>query len=107
MSITEHGLLSVRSGQEEEFEAAMARALPLIACQPGFEGIRVLRCLERPGTYLLLVGWVSVEAHEQGFRRSAEYDQWRAALHAFYDPFPTIEHYREVAASGPVGGSAT
>jgi hypothetical protein len=31
-----------------------------------------------------------------GFRDSAQYEQWRALLHHFYDPFPTVEHYESV-----------
>jgi len=40
-----------------------------------------------------LVNWLTLEAHTQGFRSSAEYQTWRALLHHFYDPFPTVEHY--------------
>ena len=51
------------------------------------------RCVETPGRYLLLVWWDSVEAHEQGFRGSDRYQEWKAALHHFYDPFPQVQHY--------------
>ncbi|HEX4024921.1 MAG TPA: hypothetical protein VHX52_09505 [Steroidobacteraceae bacterium] len=34
----------------------------------------------------------------QGFRQSPQYQQWRALLHHFYDPFPTVLHYRQAAA---------
>jgi hypothetical protein len=37
-----------------------------------------------------------VEDHTVGFRQSAEYQQWRALLHHFYDPFPKVEHYESV-----------
>ena len=50
-----------------------------------------------PSAYLLLVHWESVEAHEQGFRGSPEYERWRALLHGFYEPFPVVEHFAEVA----------
>ena len=35
----------------------------------------------------------SLEAHTVGFRQSPAYQRWRALLHPFYDPFPTVEHY--------------
>ena len=69
--VLEHALLPVRAGQEDAFEAAMAEAVPLVASIPGFRGIHVSRGVERPGTYLLLIGWDSVEAHEVGFPRVA------------------------------------
>jgi heme-degrading monooxygenase HmoA len=39
------------------------------------------------------VWWSSVEAHTVGFRQSARYEQWREALHGFYEPFPTVQHF--------------
>ena len=94
--VLEHALLSVRAGEEESFEAAFARARSIIAGMAGFGRLTLSRCLERPSTYLLLVEWDSLEDHTVGFRGSAQYEQWRALLHAFYDPFPTVEHYEQV-----------
>jgi len=91
--ITEHGILQLKPGQSADFEAAMAEALPLIAATPGFLDIDILPCLESPDRYLLLVRWDSVEAHEKGFRGSDRYAPWKALLHRYYEPFPTIEHY--------------
>jgi heme-degrading monooxygenase HmoA len=93
--ILETAILNVRPGEAERFEAAMARARPLIAATPGFQSIEVRRCLEEINRYLLLVRWDNVDAHTQGFRQSDRYPQWRALLHHFYDPFPTVEHYDE------------
>ena len=97
--ILEHALLPVRRGQEEEFEAAFAQAQPLIERQPGFRSLTLSRCLERPGTYLLLVEWERLEDHTEGFRGSADYQQWRDLLHSCYDPFPTVEHFVRVTQS--------
>jgi len=91
--VLEHALLPVRPGTSAAFEQAMAQALPIIRAVPGCHGARVSRCVERPETYLLLVGWDSVEAHEVGFRGSADYERWRSLLHHFYDPFPIVEHF--------------
>ncbi len=35
-----------------------------------------------------------------GFRGSPECERWRASLHRFYDPLPTVEHYEPVAMQG-------
>jgi heme-degrading monooxygenase HmoA len=91
--ITEHAILQVKPGQHAAFEIAMQKAAPLIAASDGFLGLDVLPCVETPGRYLLIVKWTSVEAHEQGFRGSDRYQQWKALLHGFYDPFPMVQHY--------------
>lgn len=94
--ITEHALLEVVPGRELEFVAAMSRATSLIAASPGFVSLRVARGVERTSCFLLLVEWETLEAHTEGFRGSPAYEEWRAALHHFYDPFPLVEHFEMV-----------
>jgi heme-degrading monooxygenase HmoA len=94
--VLEHALLSVKPGHEQAFEAAFRQARSIIASMPGFVRLSLSRGIERPGTYLLLVEWDRLEDHTVGFRGSAQYQQWRALLHHFYDPFPTVEHYQEI-----------
>ncbi len=91
--ILEAAQLSIKPGREAAFEAAMRQARPLIEASPGFGGIEVRRCIERPNIYLLLVWWETLEDHTVGFRGSDRYRQWRALLHDFYDPFPVVEHF--------------
>ncbi len=95
--ILEHAILPVVPGREGEFEAAFAEATPIISGMPGFIDLRLSRSVETPNEYLLLVHWENVEAHSVGFRGSAEYGRWRELLHRFYDPFPVVEHFAEVA----------
>jgi trans-2,3-dihydro-3-hydroxyanthranilate isomerase len=101
--ILEIAMLSVRAGQEADFEAAFGQAQSLLSRQPGYLGHELLRCLEVPGRYALHVRWRTVADHEAGFRRSAAYPEWRARLHGYYDPFPTVEHFERVAPT-PSGG---
>ncbi|MBP6380785.1 MAG: antibiotic biosynthesis monooxygenase [Sphingorhabdus sp.] len=93
--IIEHALLQVRPGEEAAFEAAMAKARPLIAASPGFQGIEVRPAIEKPGLYLLLVRWDSIAHHRDGFRKSDRYAQWRALLHPFYDPMPSVDYFED------------
>jgi heme-degrading monooxygenase HmoA len=95
--ILEHALLPVREGEESDFEAAFAEAQAIIRSMPGFVSLRLSRGIESTSTYLLLVEWESVEHHEVGFRQSPEYQQWKALLHRFYEPFPVVEHFQHVS----------
>jgi heme-degrading monooxygenase HmoA len=94
--ILEHAVLSVKPDELEEFETAFALAQDIIAAVPGFRNLTLSRCLERDNSYLLLVEWDRLEDHTEGFRGSAEYRDWSALLHHFYDPFPVVEHYSRV-----------
>lgn len=93
--ILEVATLDVRAGQEEAFEAAFKSALPIIAGMQGYVSHQIRRCIQHPSRYILLVEWAKLEDHTQGFRWSPQYQEWKALLHHFYDPFPTVEHYRD------------
>lgn len=94
--ILESATLDVRPNQAQEFEAAFGEAKRIIASMPGFVSLELHRGLESPSRYLMLVRWERLEDHTIGFRGSAQYQQWRALLHHFYDPFPTVEHHELV-----------
>ena len=94
--ILEHAVLPVIPGREADFEAAFAEATTDHRRAARLLGLTLSRCLERPSGYLLLVQWETLEDHTEGFRGSAGYQEWRALLHHFYDPFPVVEHYTSV-----------
>jgi heme-degrading monooxygenase HmoA len=91
--ILEAAHLDVIPGQEANFEAAFDEAKSIIASMPGFISLELQHCLERRNRYLLLVQWRALSDHVEGFRSSPQYQKWKALLHRFYDPFPTVEHY--------------
>jgi heme-degrading monooxygenase HmoA len=94
--ILEVAILQVEAGETAAFEAAFAQAQTIIAKMPGYVSHELQKCLEVPNQYILLVRWQTLADHTIGFRQSAEYQQWKALLHHFYDPFPTVEHYEPI-----------
>lgn len=91
--ILELALLNVLPGKEDAFEAAFRQAAPILAAMHGYIAHELRPSIEHPNRYLLLVHWETLEDHTIGFRTSPQYQQWKALLHHFYDPFPTVEHY--------------
>ena len=91
--ILEVAVLDVRAGEGPRFERAFEQAQTIIASMPGYQRHELRRCVEIASRYLLLVWWDSLEAHTVGFRGSPEYQRWKALLHPFYEPFPSVEHY--------------
>jgi len=94
--ILEAAMLNVKEGMESEFEQAFAEASSIIASKKGYIEHELQRCMEDVGKYLLLVRWQTLEDHIIGFRQSAEYENWKKLLHHYYDPFPTVEHFKSV-----------
>ncbi|MFI0539732.1 antibiotic biosynthesis monooxygenase family protein [Streptomyces sp. WSLK1-3] len=96
--VVEHAELTVEAGREEEFQEVFGTAREVLAEADGFRWAELLRCEERPRTFLLLVGWESVEAHTAGFRKSERFARWRALVGPFFAAPPTVEHYHELGA---------
>ena len=94
--ILEVAVLDVRPGEENAFERDFAKASRYISAVSGYISHELNRCLEKPNRYLLLAKWETLEAHTVGFRKSAEYLEWKKLLHHYYDPFPTVEHYTQI-----------
>ncbi|GAA5648563.1 MULTISPECIES: antibiotic biosynthesis monooxygenase family protein [Vibrio] len=94
--ILEVAILNVKPELSTQFERNFAQAQTIIASMPGYIAHQLQRCLETPDQYLLLVNWETLEDHEQGFRQSPQYQEWKQLLHHFYHPFPTVEHYERV-----------
>ncbi len=95
--ILEIAQLQVKPGQCAAFEQAFGEAKNIISSMPGYLGHELQHCVENDHRYALLVKWQTLEDHTVGFRQSTEYQSWKALLHHFYDPFPTVEHFAKVA----------
>ncbi|WP_030927627.1 antibiotic biosynthesis monooxygenase family protein [Streptomyces sp. NRRL S-646] len=94
--VVEHAELTVEAGREEEFQEVFGKARELLAEAAGFRWAELLHCEERPRTFLLLVGWESVEAHTAGFRESERFARWRALVGPFFTEPPAVEHYHQL-----------
>lgn len=94
--ILEVAILNIVPGKSSEFESAFNEAQKIIASIPGYIKHEVQRCIEDKDQYILMVNWETLEDHTVGFRKSEQYQKWKALLHHFYDPFPTVVHYTKV-----------
>jgi heme-degrading monooxygenase HmoA len=98
--ILEVAILQVKPGIAAEFEAAFVKASAIISSMTGYLNHELQRCLEVENQYILLVRWEQLEDHTVGFRESQEYQTWCQMLHHFYEPFPTVEHYKRIVSNG-------
>lgn len=97
--ILEAVMLRIKGGMEAEYESAFKQASSIISSMQGYINHELQRCMEQKGKYLLIVRWETLEDHTIGFRQSEQYQEWKALLHHFYDPFPTVEHFEGVELS--------
>ncbi|WP_434740937.1 antibiotic biosynthesis monooxygenase family protein [Micromonospora sp. SH-82] len=96
--VLEVALIDVLPGHEADFAAAYAQGQPLVAGTPGCRSVRMTQGVESPTRFVLLVEWDSVEAHEENFRQSERFAQWRALIGPHFAGPPQVEHFVDVPA---------
>ena len=96
--VLEVALIDVVTGQEDEFAAAYAKGHAVLVGTPGCRSVRMTRGVETPDRFVLLVEWDSVEAHEENFRATERFAQWRALIGPFFAGPPRVEHFTDVPA---------
>ena len=89
--------LRIQPGRQAEFERAIELGLrTVLSKSPGYRSHKLQRGIESPERYLLLVYWDSVEAHNEGFRKSPLFTEWRAIIGPFFAGTPHVEHFTNV-----------
>ena len=78
------------------FTAAFRSVRDVLATCPGCRSVRMTAGIESPNRFVLVVEWDSVEAHEENFRGSDRFAQWRAAIGPFFVEPPRVEHFTDV-----------
>jgi heme-degrading monooxygenase HmoA len=89
---------AISAGSEADFAAAYRTARELLISTPGCRSARMTQSIETPNRFVLLVEWDSVEAHEQNFRASDRFGQWRGKLGEFFAHPPNVEHFADLDA---------
>jgi heme-degrading monooxygenase HmoA len=88
---------AIMPGREDEFAAAYATAVAQLEASEGFRSARMVRGIESPSRFVLMIEWESLEAHTEGFRRSERYTRWRELIGPFFDGPPRVEHFAPVS----------
>jgi len=96
--ITEIAVLNIKKDESRLFETAFRKAQAIISSSAGYVHHELLKCIEEGDKYILIVRWKTLEDHTEGFRKSSQYNEWKKLLHHFYEPFPTVEHYKNFLA---------
>jgi heme-degrading monooxygenase HmoA len=94
--VVEYIRYRVPKGRNDEFEAAWTRAQDVLDDAPE-RAYEVTRGIEEPGNYIVRIEWSSLEDHEQGFRRSAGFGPFFAAVKPFFDQIEEMRHYERTA----------
>jgi heme-degrading monooxygenase HmoA len=78
------------------FEAAYLSAREVLISTPGCLSVRMTHGIETPDRFVLMVEWESVAAHEENFRATERFAQWRGTVGPFFGNPPRVEHFDDV-----------
>ncbi|GCE11766.1 putative quinol monooxygenase [Tengunoibacter tsumagoiensis] len=92
--VTEIAIFTALPEKEEELGAGIIQGLEVIRQHPQCVSAHATRCVERPGRYMLTVGWTSLEAHIEDFRNGPLFAQWRSNINGLYESNPEVFHYQ-------------
>lgn len=90
---TEIAIFIALPGKEDELGQAILHGLEVIRQHPEIISARVERCIEKPGQYILINIWTSLEAHTLGFRGGPLFPQWRSHINGLFEENPVVFHY--------------
>ena len=88
--------IRIRPGTEADFIAAFQAVRDVLATTPGCRSVRMTHGIESSDRFVLLVEWDSVDAHEQNFRATERFGQWRGAIGPFFAAPPHVEHVADL-----------
>ena len=94
--ILEIAQIDVKPGTEKDFEAAVAKAVPLFKNARGCKSMQLHRCVEQASRYRLVVDWETVEDHTVHFRGSEAFQEWRRLVGGFFASPPAVDHMHRV-----------
>jgi heme-degrading monooxygenase HmoA len=81
-------------GSEAAFADALQRGLDTVLRHArGFRSARVLRGVESPQRFVLMIEWDTLEDHTVGFRGGELFPKWRAIVGPFFAQPPQVEHF--------------
>lgn len=88
--------VNVLPGQEPAFAEAYAKARETVVTTPGCHSARMMRCIESPARFVMIVEWDSFEAHTENFRETERFTIWRDLVGPYFDGSPKVEHFEDV-----------
>jgi quinol monooxygenase YgiN len=90
---TEIAIFTAVPGKEKELGQAILRGLDVIRQHPGLISARVERCIEKPGQFMLINNWTSLESHTRDFRGGPLFAQWRNHINGLFEGNAVVFHY--------------
>ena len=93
--VKEHVMINIIPGQEQTFEQKMVKGSALLLAADGAIGVELLRGLEQPSTFVLMIEWDTIDSHT-AFTATPEFDAFRELVGPLFGAKPEMQHFSVV-----------
>ncbi len=90
--IIEQARITIQAGQEQAFEKKFYEHSDVFRNTQGCQKFRLLRGVDHPQNYALVIQWDSKEIHED-FMKTEQFKQWFLAIKPFLAAKIEMEHF--------------
>lgn len=91
--IVEYIRYNISGERAEEFLHAYSDAAKELDASPHCKSYELSRCAENTEKFILRIEWASLDAHLNGFRKSAGFANFFALVKPFFDQIEEMKHY--------------
>ncbi|WP_375479748.1 antibiotic biosynthesis monooxygenase family protein [uncultured Jatrophihabitans sp.] len=91
--IYEHAHLVIDPARAHDFESAAPTARKALQDAPGCREVSIFRSADKPGTYLLRVGWDRIEDHLEVFPTTPQAATLADAIAGYFTETPLVIHF--------------
>lgn len=91
--IVEYIRYTIDTARAEDFLRAYEAASASLRASPHCQGYELSRCTDAPESFVLRIVWDSAEGHLKGFRASAEFKPFLAAVQPYLKDIAEMRHY--------------
>lgn len=92
MSVLEVATIKIRSDEQEAFIKSAQGAAKVVADDSGCRALELMQGIEHPDTFLFVIEWDSVEAHE-AFRATEQFQEFKTAIGGYFAGPSSFSHY--------------
>jgi heme-degrading monooxygenase HmoA len=80
--------------RKADFEKAVATGIKeTISRARGYLGYKLQAGIDKPGRYILMIYWETLENHTVDFRESEDFPKWRGHVGSYFLVPPVVEHF--------------
>lgn len=102
--IVEYIRYAIDEPRQASFQSAYEQAADALDGSEHCVDYELSRCVDDPGSFILRIGWDSVEGHMQGFRQSTAFREFFQAIRPYVHDISEMRHYVVTLSGGATHG---